>query len=387
MYRIGFIISNTHLFSNGMIQNAVFFYQVYSNLGNKCTLLSYDKSYKQLKGLESIPIETISISSSEFQTSDYDVLVTVGQGISPDVYASCKRTNTLVIGFTCGNILASTASGFIQKDASSSSALIGKEAPVDVIWMIEGYRYMKSFMEVARDVPVKLVQHVWSPKLLEAFGASRKRDSLCYKHEHKPDSKYNILILEPNIAFTKTAVIPFTICERLNKQAPDRINQVYIFNWNEGSKTAQHLVRNFEVSKKTRFFKSMLIDEILHHFNSQPHPFIVLSHQINNPWNYLYYEMWHFGVPLVHNSPEFKHLGYYYSDCDVEHGAKAVLNAAQYHGQLHAVQKPKIETLLESMEPAASPCMTYWKELLDAELFTATQRRICGGAGAGKSIQ
>jgi hypothetical protein len=379
MYRIGFIIHNKHLFSNGLMQNAYFMYDVYRYLGNVCTFLSYDPDCKHVKGLESAAVKTISIHPSEFDTSAYDVLITIGIGISKPIYESCKRTNTYVIGFVCGNILAQTTEGCIS--SSEQSGFIGKEAPVDKIWMIEGYRHMKTFMELTRCVSVNLVRHTWSPKLLECFANQRKHTSLAYNlSSPKPKTKYNILILEPNLNYTKTCVIPFSICEYLNKQDAELINQVFLFNWNDTSKTAQHLAASFDVSKKTRFFKSMLIDEILHFFNSQIEPFIVISHQLNNPWNYLYYEMFHFGIPLVHNSPEFKQFGYYYSDTNIEEGAGAVLNAMQYHTKLYELQKPKIQTLLNSMDPNNSECQTYWKELLERDLFIATQRRLMGSA-------
>lgn len=358
------------------MQNAYFLYEVYTNLGNSCTFLSYDPECKHIKGLESIAVKKISTNPSEFDTTAYDVLITVGMGISKPVYESCRRTNTYVVGFVCGNVLSSTVSGIIDNDPSAPSEIVGKEAPVDNIWLIEGHRYMKTFLELLRKVPVNLVHHTWSPKLLELFAAQRNHGLLSYKHTHAAGSKYNIVILEPNIGYVKSAVTPFTICEYLNKQNSGLINQVFIFNWNDSSKTAHHLAASFEVSKKTRFFKSLLIDEILHFFNSQTEPFIVLSHQLNNPWNYLYYEMFHFGIPLVHNSPDFRQLGYYYSDCDVVEGAGAVLNAATYHNKLYEIQKPKIKKLLDSMDPWNSECQTYWKDLLEAELFAATQKRI-----------
>jgi hypothetical protein len=376
MYRIGIIINNKHVFSNGLMQNAYFLYEVYKQLGNICTLLSYDKDYKHLKGIESIPVKLVSVDPSEFLTSEYDVLITVGMGISRPVYESCKRTNTFVIGFVCGNMLANTTEGINTE--SDASGFIGKEAPVDKIWIIEGHRYMKTFTELIRGTSAVLVRHTWSPILLEMFANERRRtkDSLYYKHVHTPTSKFNLVILEPNIGYVKTAIIPFSICEYLNKTHTDRINQVFIFNWNDKSKTGTHLLETFDVSKKTRIFKSLLIDEILSHFNSLPEPFIVISHQINNPWNYLYYEMWHFGVPLVHNSPDFKQLGFYYSECNIDEGSAAVLNAMNYHTKLNTIQKPKIAKLLESMDPYNSECQTYWNGLLENEMFALLQNRI-----------
>jgi hypothetical protein len=365
-HRIGFVIVNKPTFSNGLMQNAYFLYDIYKQLGHLCTLLVYDKECKHIKGLSSIPVKHISIYASEFNTSDYDILITIGIGISHEIFQSCQKTNTYVIGFVCGNVLANTVSGFIDPK-NDTSGLIAKETPVHKIWLIEGYRHMKTFIELTRSVPVTLVQHTWSPSLLEYVTKSRLRsvDTLYYKHTHTPSSKYNIVILEPNLNYTKHAVIPFTICEYIHKTYPELINQVFIFNWHDASKTAKHLLDTYSVGTKTRIFKNLYIDEILTYLNSQPNPFMVISYQLHNPWNYLYYEMLHFGIPLVHNSLDFKQFGYYYPECSIEGGADAVRNAAQYHTALAPLVKEKTHQLLNAMDPANPECRTYWNTLLE----------------------
>lgn len=365
MYRIGIVVKNVHIFSNGLIQNAYFLYETFLHLGHTCTLLCYDKESTTIRGLPSVPIKPISTDAAEFDTSEYNMLITVGIGISPSVYAACRKSGTRVIGFVCGNMLANATLGFIS---NNESRVIGKETPVDKLWIIEGHRYMKTFMELTRGVPSALIRHSWSPKLLDMFAASRDRPegSLHYKHD-RPVSKVNLLILEPNMDYVKSAVVPMTIAEYVDKLRPDLIKEVFVFNWPEKSATADHLIRTLDVGKKTRKFKSLLIDEILTHFNAAEEPFVVISHQLHNPWNYLYYEMFHYGVPLVHNSPDFKQCGYYYSDCNVEEGARAVLNAIEYHTKLRPIQEPKIRQLLDSMDPWNAECGAYWNKLLEAE--------------------
>ena len=376
MYRIGIVVKNVHIFSNGLIQNAYFLYETFLRLGHTCTLLCYDKDCASVRGLPSIPMKHISADAAEFDTSEYNMLLTIGIGISPSVYAACRKSGTRVIGFVCGNMLANATLGFIDNDETHGSGFIGKDAHVDKLWIIEGYRHMKTFVELTRGASSVLVRHSWSPKLLAAFAAIRERpaESLHYKHLlPAPTSKLNLLILEPNINYTKTSVVPMAIAECVHKLRPDLIKEVFVFNWPEKSATADHLIKTLDVGKKTRKFKSLLIDEILAHFNAAAEPFVVISHQLHNPWNYLYYEMFHYGVPLVHNSPDFKQCGYYYSDCCVEEGARAVLNAVDYHAKLQPIHEPKIRCLLDSMDPWNAECGAYWNGLLEAELGPAAR--------------
>ena len=56
-------------------------------------------------------------------------------------------------------------------------------------------------------------------------------------------------------------------------------------------------------------------------------PDILLSHQWQCELNYLYNEALYRGVPLVHNSPPYKEVGYYYPDFDVKIGMQKVFEA------------------------------------------------------------
>lgn len=369
MVRIGIIIKPLRMFSNGLIQNAFFMYEVF-RAHHTCALLCYDAAYTHLEGTN-IPVQTIPHIMTEDETRAFDVLITVGHGVTPETYANCVRTRTRVISFVCGNVLANTMIGFVDRDASTPSAvLVSKTTPADHIWIIGGHSYMKSFVEVTRCAPSTLVPHLWSPRLMESYMESvfkRNKSALQYVYDKK-EPQYNILILEPNLEFVKNAVIPITICERLHTLDPSVIREVFVFNFPDTSKTATTLVDHCRIRDKVRRFKGLHIAEILSFFNAQPQPYIVVSHQINNPWNYLYYEMLHFGVPLVHNSPAFRSYGYYYEGCDIDHGADACRNAVQHHSRLRPIHGPKNAAFLATIDPYAADCQTHWNTLLSEEL-------------------
>jgi hypothetical protein len=362
-YKIGIITSEQGLFQNGLVQNAYFLYEVFQNAGHTCTLLCYNPSYKKLDGLN-IPVKTMTTNIDTFDPP-YDIIITVGKGITKAMYQKCKLKGIRVIGFVCGNILAMNTIGFLSKDDKAAEGIIGKSTPVDYFWLIEGHSYMKGYLELLRGAPVHCVPHLWSPRLLvehtkRKFG---KEESSLYFPKYKSWEKINVLILEPNNEFLKTSLIPIAICEWL-EQRGDRIKEVFVFNFPVESAAASAILENFKVTKKLRRFKGLHTGEILSHFNSQPEPYVVISHQINNPWNYLYYEMLHFGVPLIHNSDAFKGYGYHYTASDVEGGGLSVLNATDHHEKLREISQKKNSAFLKTIDPIVEGTVKLWGGLL-----------------------
>jgi hypothetical protein len=363
---VGILITNNSIFQNGLIQNAYFLYQVFHNAGYICSFLSEDPKYRLLEG-PNIPVKTIC-NDAEF-VSSYKCIITVGVGISPEMYFQCKLAGTRVLGFVCGNILAMNTMDFITPGHKSSSFIIGNASPVDKFWMIEGHSYMKGYLEILRNAPVICVPHVWSPKIFIDFALEKRKKTeadLIYP-KFKSWDKINVIILEPNIQFLKSALIPLTICEWLHKHKKC-IAEISVFNFPTSSKTANLVIQNFEVGKKIRTYGRLPTVDILLHFNKKPIPYVVISHQINNPWNYVYYEMFYFGVPLIHNSDCFKSHGYYYPNSDVESGALSVVNAMEYHEKLKTIHAAKNKTLLSSMDPDVKETIEYWDNLLAKEI-------------------
>ena len=51
------------------------------------------------------------------------------------------------------------------------------------------------------------------------------------------------------------------------------------------------------------------------------HGGLVISHQIYNELNYVYFEALYLSLPLIHNSNILSNYGYYYEDCDIDKGS------------------------------------------------------------------
>jgi hypothetical protein len=110
------------------------------------------------------------------------------------------------------------------------------------------------------------------------------------------------------------------ICEKLFLESPELIHNVYLFCTPESNPTAMAMIQSLELhkSKVLRTMSRIPITDILSHFSDPgkhgDHVPVFLSHQINVPLNYAYFDILSAGFPFVHNSLKLKEkgLGYYY---------------------------------------------------------------------------
>ena len=54
---------------------------------------------------------------------------------------------------------------------------------------------------------------------------------------------------------------------------------------------------------------------------------VILCHQTNNEYNYMYLEAFHKGFPLVHNAESWSSGGFYYDGCNIQDGATMLKKA------------------------------------------------------------
>jgi hypothetical protein len=360
--KIGIITTAVPLFSNGLAQNAYFIYDVLSRSGHSCELLTYDSHFTSID-YNDIPVKCISPKAIVFDILQYKVVITVGSGITKEMYLRCKENGTKVIAFICGNVLPMNMVAFLSE--TSKNSVVTRSQPVDEVWMIDAFAYMKTYIELMRGAPVRCVPHLWSPCLLEFATESRFKKSVeQLQYSVKSGKKINLLILEPNIDFVKNALIPIMAAEKVHQLNPDIIAEVYVFNFPEKSNCAHAIIDSLSIRSRMRIFKSQHIAAILTHFNAFDTMPIFVSHQILTPWNYLYYELMYYGYPLVHNSSAFSANAYFYSEYDIDTCASQILHAAKTHNASYTEQLTINRRLLESINPANETTVRQWASFL-----------------------
>ena len=99
---------------------------------------------------------------------------------------------------------------------------------------------------------------------------------------------------------------------------------------------------------------------------------VVLSHQWDNPLNYLYLDVMYFGYPLVHNADMIQDGGYYYKDFEIKEGAKMLDWVLQNHDDNIEEYKEKNRPVLDRYTNKNEEIIDVYKKLFDNLLNPGT---------------
>ena len=257
-----------------------------------------------------------------------------------------------VAGLVCGCNIMMDQEAFYNEHAPFP--FVNKRSKVDELWLIPSYKFMLTYLEVIRGAPTFIVPHLWSPECVNEMMIQRFKkpiELLFYNIAKRKSKKINIVIMEPNLFILKNAWLPIVAAEKLHIENPDLIEFVFVFDcpMNEHAKI---MLKSLTVEPKIRRFKRLVMPEILDYFNNESdcHP-IFVSYQMNNSLNYTYYEILHYGYPLVHNSTNLDGLGYYYPEMDIAKCGEAITTAYKHHDKNVDVLKAKADKYLERVDP------------------------------------
>lgn len=221
--------------------------------------------------------------------------------------------------------------------------------PYDVVWTLPAFEktclsYYKSCMRA----PVNVMQHLWSPILVEQ---SVKSLNPPRAYEYKPGRKrWRLAILEPNICMVKTAQLPMLVCDMAHREEPTFIERMLVYNsmglkdqkafvdFALGLDIVRHGLALFEPRYAVYEIMTTLADAIV-------------SHTWENAQNYVYYEALHGGYPLIHNSTLLGGCGYYYPDFNCDEGGLALRQAFHAHDRNLESYKREARVFLEFLNP------------------------------------
>lgn len=365
---VGIIIHDkASLFSNGITQNAYFLYQCLEAIGLKCKFLCFEPNPGKFE-YGDLPLTQINTNPLEFDASEFHTIITVTRGLFSSEYEMFKKEKVHIISFVCGNQIMHHIEDFVRGPYNSNnSTYVGKGAVCDEIWLIPSLADSLEYVTLIRGKPTFLVPHLWSPKFIAEFTKlkfNKTESELFYKYVNHTGKKIDILILEPNIYVLKTAWIPIVASEKIHINNKELLENVYVFNFPK-HENSYKMTDNLEIKSKLRFFKRLTMPEILTHFNEKKTFPIIVSHQIFNSLNYLYYEALYYGWPLVHNSPELDGCGYYYPGNNLSACADAIIDAYKNHNKNYTLYLEKAHKYLKRVDPFDEDVGKIWNGYID----------------------
>lgn len=332
--RVGITVDlSVSLFSSGINQNGIYLGMLYEKLGWDVVLLSVSDDDKAANELEILKIDNINICKYiDSLNTRFDLIIELGSATSIQLMNRYKKLNPNIklIKYKCGNELFTTTESILHGAHAKRKAKDAKilESPkADAIWVIPQmentnlhfYKYLDSGNTKATVVPF-----IWDPIVIESF-----QKSLSFKNWSKFRDNINISIMEPNLSIMKNLIIPVVIASKALDEGKIKIKQ--IIAWST-SKLAENLdlVRfikhgNQQLVKKLKAQGRKPTISVLGLTD------IVLSWQLENNLNYLYFDVAWLGYPIVHNANLCQDIGYYYENSDADMASDKLTEVISNH--------------------------------------------------------
>ena len=315
-------IDMTTIFNNGLLQNVYILYRMFESMGYLPILLVQDMP----KDLPDYMKDLNMLSMESFMSVSIKVTVYIEIAMSIDVVIKqfLRLGGSRIYKLYLGNILnIDIESPLCYPGMYFIHHYIGD---VDDIWVSPHYaqhlQYAKCINRVDLNTRDSIAPYVWDPCILTAGGERSFQWTAPVKGEEI------FLLIEPNISFQKTSLVPLCIIESWYRKNPNWKGKIIVVNGNRLEVLPYFntsLASSFDLVTEGRveFRGRMTIVDILTEFPSA----IPICHQWNNEYNYMILEYFHCLFPVVHNASDWYSYGYSYPNSDIAAGVKALERA------------------------------------------------------------
>lgn len=334
------------MFSNGIKQNAVFFYELLVNIGYDVYMIVTDgDKYETAQKTNFWNYCNIKyLKNSEVLTAGFNIVVQFGYQLYGDVMEHLQICGARTVFYNCGNKYLIESEACLFKPDETVTYQYNEDYNIhhfDEIWLIpQMTNTCLHYMKTLYRSNVIEVPFIWSPAIIENYeDVYFKENSKRLSYSNKGTSK-NCAIFEPNLSIMKWAYPSILICENAYRNLSDKelLKSLYVTNVDaEPKKTSSFNLKAFNTMVKSLdLFHAKKISIEARYvaiFFMTKYADIAISHQLENPLNYLYFDLAWMGWPIVHNASLCKDVGYYYEGFNFEMGAEMVKKAIFTHDE------------------------------------------------------
>ncbi len=352
MKKIGILISNKEqIFTNGCVQQPYFTRKVLLNAGFEVDLLSANK---KLDTYVYPDIKTRYITLDQ-NMNDLDAILFIGSSVSNAGFKEkCEKNNIYLISQISGNFFF-----LLQEDCimgkNNSVNLFEANYNCDELWMLPMYDYSTEFIKTLTKQKVTIMPYIWDSDIIKIY-----EDKTKYKIKDTDD--FALCIFEPNVSLHKNCLIPVLIAEKVYEFYPNNLKKVYIF-CKPSHDCFKKLVNHLNIVNIIEYHPKYPIYNALDAIKNTDYNNIIIGNQWKNNLNFIYFEMFYLGYPLVHNCENMKNVGYYYNNFDLTHGAQAVSLALNGIKQKD-INGPYVKQLLNKYSPDNDENIQKYKNIL-----------------------
>jgi hypothetical protein len=298
MIKIGLTIKYyKEIFSNGINQNILFFYNLLHKKGYDTYLIT-DKKYLDEK------YNFLDFRNQE-EMNSLDYYIQIGCSLPIKVLENMKKNVTL-IKIVLGNEYVSHIDDILHEKTNNFD--IESTFLFDKVWISPHFEFSIDYYRYLYKCQISVCPYIWEPMYLEKYTGAFSKE-------------INIGIFESNLNSNKSCFYPMIICDR----AKQYINNVYVFNTLKLKKYKMFTdfanKSSLSKEKKMTFEGRFPFVKIMNKYCN-----VVISFTENWGLNYLHLECFHLGIPIIHNSKFFKKYGFYYDKYNVHQALKHLEN-------------------------------------------------------------
>ncbi len=303
------------IFNNGLNQNIIILYRLFGIMGyTPYLLVNGPMDTMKLPGVFH-DLRWITLDKYIQKPFNVKILLEIGMNMGKKVRALFHMMGARILKLYLGNSLNIDTE--MSLFSSKNEIIIHSKGDIDLVLTSPHYASQLDYLRVINNTPCKVAPYVWDPMFINAFDVVSPVDG----------QVKDILIIEPNISFQKSCVVPLLICEKYYLES-GFAGKIHVFNtdkYGEGGNFFKNILGNLNLWRDGRIelHGRFAVTDILRKYPSS----IMLCHQTNNEYNYMYLEALYRGFPLVHNSEPWKECGSYYQGNSLEGGAAALHSA------------------------------------------------------------
>ncbi len=306
-------------------------------------------------------------------TYSVDLVIIMGASLPDQWLLHVRALGAKIVFFNVGNIY----SGLAETTVFGLSERGVFTSPVDAIWIISCHEETgRQLLETLTRKPVYVAPHVWSPVILD-HSIARLGDSIgspfgFYYRRMVGRKPWRIASFEPNISLIKNSFIPMLIIDSMYRNNPESVELMVAFNTFH---IKEHITFNNFASRLCVTASNKAIYEPRVEFAKAVTTYqidAIVSHQIKNELNYLYYDICYGNYPLIHNSNQLKSfgVGFYYPEFSAKSGANALAGAMDltYDDDFWNDYCHKNKSLIESVSPTSQENIDRFHSLISLVL-------------------
>lgn len=369
-------------YCNGIKQNCMYLYELLHRISPEWEvklILDNGKNISVLKEIDFYTFEYVLLE--EVFLHDFDLIFSMGFSIPSNIFVGLKNTGVKVVYYMCGNNYLIDSEKILYNQHSTRTVGGYNRPPYDQIWIIpQMVKQNQHYCEILQKSKCIQVPFIWSPMSISFVTKILKLDddtSLLYKKK-----KSNIGIFEPNISVMKWALPSLLIAEKTHRTYRN-ISHVYITNINNNKKDQSTTTTantantandfNFEqfnnICRELDLFhdKKLSVEGryVTLEFMSK-HCDIAISHQWENPLNYLYLDLAWMGWPILHNAELCQDIGYYYEGFNYADGSEKLNDILTNHDANAEHYRMKNRQLIDMYLPTNLSLQEKYKNLIGA---------------------